>query len=43
MSARIYPGADSKDIVFVPKEGGLKIDSLNFYELGVGIPQPVIE
>ena len=43
MTTRIYPDADSTDIVFVPKEGGLKIDSLKFYELGVGIPQPVIE
>ena len=43
LTSRIYPATDSKDIVFVPKEGGLKIDSLKFYELGVGIPQPVIE
>ena len=43
MTTRIYPEDDSTDIVFVPKEGGLKIDSLKFYELGVGIPQPVIE
>ena len=43
MSVRVYPETDSTDIVFVPKEGGLKIDSLNFYELGVGIPQPVID
>lgn len=43
MTSRIYPRADSQDIVFVPKEGGIKIDSLKFYELGVGIPQPVIE
>ena len=43
MTTRIYSRADSQDIVFVPKEGGIKIDSLKFYELGVGIPQPVIE
>ena len=43
MSSRIYPLADSTDIIFVPKEGAFKIDSLKFYELGVGIPQPVID
>lgn len=42
LTSRIYPRADSTDIIFVPKDGGLKIDSLKFYELGVGIPQPVI-
>ena len=40
LTSRIYPFGDSTDIVFVPKEGGMKIDSLKFYELGEGIPQP---
>jgi beta-fructofuranosidase len=40
VTSRIYPRNDSTDIVFVPKEGGMKIDSVKFYELGVGIPQP---
>ena len=43
MTSRIYPRTDSTDIIFVPKEGGFKIDSLKFYELGVGIPQPVVD
>ena len=43
MTSRIYPRADSTDIIFVPKEGAFKIDSLKFYELGVAIPQPVID
>jgi beta-fructofuranosidase len=40
ITSRIYPRNDSTDIVFVPKEGGMKIDSVKFYELGIGIPQP---
>ena len=43
MTSRIYPNADSTDIVFVPKDGALKINYLKFYELGVGIPQPVVD
>lgn len=43
LTSRIYPRTDSTDIVFVPKEGAFKIDSLKFYELGVVIPQPVID
>ncbi len=43
MTSRIYPRADSTDIIFVPKDGAFKIDSLKFYELGVGIPQPVVD
>lgn len=43
LTSRIYPDSNSTDIVFVPKDGGFKIDSLKFYELGVAIPQPVID
>lgn len=43
MTSRIYPRTDSKNIVFLPKDGAFKIDSLKFYELGVAIPQPVID
>ncbi len=42
LSNRVYPRADSTDIVFVPKDGAFKIDSLKFYRLGVGIQKPVI-
>ncbi len=40
MSARIYPRDNAKDIVFVPTGGTFKIDSIKFYTLGEGIPQP---
>ena len=40
LTSRIYPRSDSTGIVFVPKKGAFKIDSLKFYELGVGIHQP---
>jgi beta-fructofuranosidase len=40
LTSRIYPRADSTNIVFVPKKGAFKIDSLKFYELGIGLPQP---
>ena len=43
LSNRVYPRSDSTGIVFVPQEGAFKIDSLKFYTLGEGIPQPVVD
>lgn len=43
MSSRVYPLTEATDIVFVPTSGTFKIDSLKFYTLGEGIPQPVID
>ncbi|MBO4401946.1 MAG: glycoside hydrolase family 32 protein [Selenomonadaceae bacterium] len=40
MSSRIYPRSDSTGIKFIPVGGAFKIDSMTFYTLGEGIPQP---
>ena len=41
-STRLYPKANSQDIVFVPKQGALTLKQVTFYNLNEGIPQPKI-
>ena len=41
MSVRVYPKTTSQDIVFIPNNGTITLESLNFYTLGEGIPQPI--
>ena len=41
-STRLYPKANSQDIVFVPKQGALTLRQVTFYNLDAGIPQPKI-
>ena len=43
ISSRLYPREDSTAIKFIPTSGTFKIDSLKFYTLGEGIPQPVVD
>jgi beta-fructofuranosidase len=43
LSARIYPKRTSQKIIFVPENGLLEIDSLEFYKLDFGIPHPHIK
>ncbi len=41
-STRLYPKANSQDIIFVPKQGALTLKQVTFYNLNEGIPQPKI-
>ena len=43
LSARIYPKRTSQKIIFIPENGLLEIDSLEFYKLDFGIPHPHIK
>ena len=43
LSARIYPKRMSQEIVFVPEEGVLAIDSLTCHKLDFGLPHPRIK
>ncbi|MBD3878775.1 MAG: glycoside hydrolase family 32 protein [Quinella sp. 1Q5] len=39
-STRLYPKANSKDIIFIPTQGALHLKQVTFYNLHAGIPQP---
>ena len=42
LSNRVHPRTVANGINFIPTSGTFKIDSLKFYTLGEGIPQPVV-